>query len=151
MPRTDPTPGGDPQRPDARSTGGQVPTGDQQTSDEPVVTLVHTPDLQVPHGRLAVSSLHQLQTHNGVAFVAAYRHRDGDREVTVSLDPQGENRVEVNVSHGGVLAWTVTTGPDVPDSVVAAIAYTALTAKHRDRDATATPDNTPEPGSTLGA
>jgi hypothetical protein len=79
---------------------------------------------------------------------AAYGHRDGDQEVTVSLDPYGEAGVEVNVSHGGVLAWTVTAGPDVPDSVVAAIAYTA---KHRDRDATAVPEGTPEPDSTLGA
>jgi hypothetical protein len=82
---------------------------------------------------------------------AAYRHRDGDREVTVSLDPYGQAGVEVNVSHGGVLAWTVTTGPHVPHGVVAAIAYTALTAKHRDRDATAAPEDTPEPGSTHGA
>ena len=82
MPRTSPRPGGDPQRPEARSTGGQAPNGGQQ-SDEPVVTLVHTPDLQVPHGRLAVSSLHQLQTHNGVAFVA-----------DLTLDGQFAGRIE---------------------------------------------------------
>ena len=42
---------------------------------------------------------------------AEYGHRDGDREVTVSLDPYGQAGVEVTVSHGGVLAWTVTAGP----------------------------------------
>jgi hypothetical protein len=53
------------------------------------VTLVHTPDLQVPHGRLAVSSLHQLQTHNGVAFVA-----------DLTLDGQFAGRIE-NDGNGG--------------------------------------------------
>ena len=89
MPRTNPRPSGDPQRPNTRSTRGQVPTGGQQTSDAPVVTLVHTPDLQVPHGRLAVSSLHQLQTHNGVAFVA-----------DLTLDGQFAGRIE-NDGNGG--------------------------------------------------
>ena len=89
MPRTSPRPDADPNRPDARGTCGQAPTGGHQTSDEPVVTLVHTPDLQVPHGRLAVSSLHQLQTHNGVAFVA-----------DLTLDGQFAGRIE-NDGNGG--------------------------------------------------
>src|SRR5947209_17242854 len=89
MPRTNPSPSGDPQRPDTHRTGGQAPTSGQQTSDEPVVILVHTPDLQVPHGRLAVSSLHQLRTHNGVAFVA-----------DLTLDGQFAGRIE-NDGNGG--------------------------------------------------
>ena len=68
MPGTDSaTPGRHPTRPDP-ATGtadGQVPTTDQHS-----VTLVHTPDLRIPHNRLAVSSLRQMPTHNGVAFVA---------------------------------------------------------------------------------
>jgi len=73
MPPTNPaTPDRHPNRPDpdTASTGGPVPTADEQTADEQFVTLAHTPDLRVPHNRLAVSSLRQMPTHNGVAFVA---------------------------------------------------------------------------------
>src|SRR5439155_11614192 len=34
------------------------------------VTLVHTPDLRLPHNRLAVTALRQLPTFNGIALAA---------------------------------------------------------------------------------
>src|SRR5205085_764065 len=49
-----------------RIVGRIPPEGEHQR----FVTLVHTPDLRLPHHRLAVTALRQLPTFNGVAFVA---------------------------------------------------------------------------------
>ncbi len=65
---------------------GQIPPpGEHQQ----FVTLVHTPDLRLPHDRVAVSSLQQLSTHNGVAFVA-----------DLTLDGRFAGRIE-NDGNGG--------------------------------------------------
>ena len=44
--------------------------------------LVHTPDLRLPHDRLAVRCLQQMPTHNGVAFTAGLT-LDGDYVGTI--------------------------------------------------------------------
>src|SRR5439155_23283670 len=81
-------------------------------------------------GLLAPPDLGQVLAAAGFAPLATahastraeYGHREGDREVTVSLDSYGQAGVEVAVSHGSLLAWTIPAGPDVPDRVVAAVA-----------------------------
>jgi hypothetical protein len=65
---------------------GQIPPPGRH---QQFATLVHTPDLRLPHDRIAVSSLQQLPTHNGVAFVA-----------DLTLDGQFAGRIE-NDGNGG--------------------------------------------------
>ncbi len=76
------------------------PTGADHVAQTPpdgehqrFVTLVHTPGLRLPHGRLAVTSLQQMPTHNGVAFVA-----------DLALDGRFVGRIE-NEGNGGGTAY----------------------------------------------
>jgi hypothetical protein len=57
------------------------------------VALVHTPGLRLPHARLAVTSLQQMPTYNGVAFVA-----------DLALDGRFAGRIQ-NEGNGGGTAY----------------------------------------------
>jgi len=52
---------------DCDRIAGQIPPRGQH---QEYVMLVHTPQLRVPHDRVAVTGLQQIATHNGVAFTA---------------------------------------------------------------------------------
>ncbi len=65
---------------------GQIPPAGLH---QQFVPLIHTPDLRIPHDRVAVSSLQQMPTHNGVAFVA-----------DLTLDGRFAGRIE-NDGNGG--------------------------------------------------
>ncbi len=57
---------------------------------------------------------------------AAYRHRRGDRQLDVSVDPHGAAGTEINASTAGTAVWTATFGPDTPTQVVVAAVRAAL-------------------------
>jgi len=61
---------------------------------------------------------------------AAYRHRHGDQQLDVSVNPYGDGGVEVNASriggHAGTVAWTATFAPDTPTVVVLAAVRAAV-------------------------
>jgi hypothetical protein len=61
---------------------------------------------------------------------AAFGHHGGDRTVTVSLDPFGEPGVEISTSDADTVGWTITAGPEVPVTVLTAIAFAAIGAPH---------------------
>ncbi len=101
-------------------------------------------DLWSTLGQLLVpASLGQALSAAGftpaVPSTGPYHHRDGDREVTVTVSPYpcpGDGAssptvgttTKVTVRQAGTVAWTIISGPQVPDCVVAAIAYTAVAA-----------------------
>jgi hypothetical protein len=72
-----------------RIVGCIPPEGEQQR----FVTLVHTPDLRLPHHRLAVTALRELVTFNGVAFVA-----------DLAIDGRYGGRIE-NEGNGGATTY----------------------------------------------
>jgi hypothetical protein len=124
---------------------GLNPLGELQSAGPRLDALVAARADRITHLRLttamwrkftalaATSDLAHALTEAGFAPItpahastrAAYGRRDGDREVTVSLDPFGEPGVEVSLCHAGVVAWTVTAGRGTPAHVVAATACAA--------------------------
>jgi hypothetical protein len=82
---------------------------------------------------------------------SAYGRWDRDRHITVILAPDGQGGAMVTVDQPGGVAWTVTTGHDVPDSVVAAIAYAALASHPGGPASTTAPDSTSAPGTAADA
>ncbi len=67
-----------------RVVGQLPPLGGQQE----FVMLTHTPDLRMPHDRVRVVSLQQIDTHNGVAYTAQLA-LDGEVVGTIENDGNG--------------------------------------------------------------
>jgi hypothetical protein len=86
--------------------------GHGRPTGAPTHALVHVPYLLLPHGRLAVSSLQEMPTHNGTAWVA-----------DLTIDDRFAGSIESDGNGGATAYFGLNSGPftsrDLRDYVLA--------------------------------